>query len=459
VIARKIISFLLLAGLAIGSAWFLGNTGPGIAIAATLCLCGVVVAFLRTEIAIYFLIAMMLLSPQIDIGGKLATRSRGITLRLDDLFLLIVSTAWFLKNAFYKELVLIPRTPLNGAIWTYASVCVLSTLVGMTGTVEPRVGALFVLKYIEYFVIFWMVVNTTNNEGQIRRYLVLILMVAVAVSVIGIIQIPSGARVVAPFEGEKGEPNTFGGYLLLIFSIIMGLVSCAKEYRKTLMLIGVGVFIAFLFTLSRASYIGFIPMVFLLSWLTRRKTLMIAVLIAALVVLAFPTILPQATLNRMKYTFNQKEQSEQFIIRGKRLDTSTSARLYNYIYSIDAFAEKPIIGWGVTGWHFIDSQYFRTLVETGIIGLVSFFYLIYKILQMAFKTRARFYGKNQFYFGLSSGFIAGTVGLLGHAIGSNTFIIVRIMEPYWMLCAMVLMLPKVVLGDSPSCAGGAPDDA
>ncbi|MBI4620325.1 MAG: hypothetical protein HY739_09220, partial [Desulfobacterales bacterium] len=31
--------------------------------------------------------------------------------------------------------------------------------------------------------------------------------------------------------------------------------------------------------------------------------------------------------------------------------------------------------------------------------------------------------------------------MLTHAIGANTFIIVRIMEPFWFLAAIVIMLP------------------
>jgi 2-oxoglutarate ferredoxin oxidoreductase subunit alpha len=42
---------------------------------------------------------------------------------------------------------------------------------------------------------------------------------------------------------------------------------------------------------------------------------------------------------------------------------------------------------------------------------------------------------------LALGFVAGTVGLLGHAIGANTFIIVRIMEPFWFFAAVVVALP------------------
>jgi hypothetical protein len=41
------------------------------------------------------------------------------------------------------------------------------------------------------------------------------------------------------------------------------------------------------------------------------------------------------------------------------------------------------------------------------------------------------------------GFLAGFVGLLFHAVGSNSFIIVRIMEPFWFVLAMVIMMPRL----------------
>jgi hypothetical protein len=45
--------------------------------------------------------------------------------------------------------------------------------------------------------------------------------------------------------------------------------------------------------------------------------------------------------------------------------------------------------------------------------------------------------------GLVIGFMAGTVGLLFHAIGSNTFIIIRIMEPFWFFAGVALALPTL----------------
>jgi hypothetical protein len=45
--------------------------------------------------------------------------------------------------------------------------------------------------------------------------------------------------------------------------------------------------------------------------------------------------------------------------------------------------------------------------------------------------------------GVSLGFLVGHIAILTHAIGANSFIIVRIMEPYWFLAAIVMMLPQI----------------
>jgi hypothetical protein len=42
--------------------------------------------------------------------------------------------------------------------------------------------------------------------------------------------------------------------------------------------------------------------------------------------------------------------------------------------------------------------------------------------------------------GLTMGVLAGFISLLLHSIGSNTFIIVRIMEPFWFLMGLVVVL-------------------
>ena len=419
-------------------------------------------AFLRTEIALHLLIFAMLLSPEIAVGDTAGgTLGRGITLRIDDFLILLISSTWLLKGAIYKNLDLIPRTPLNNAIFLYVAACLIATLLGVVGgQVDLATGGLFVLKYIEYFLVYWMVVNTVTEEQQLNRYLLSLFVVALIVSVIAITQIPSGLRVTAPFEGDNGEPNTLGGYLLFLIALLSGLACGWSRWRSVILPTLLILSIAFVYTLSRASYLGVIPLVVLIPILTRRYMLLPAMALGSLIVLMSPSLVPRAVYDRVTFTFSQAAtQSARVEVFGQKLDSSTSARLLMFSDAGQAFLDKPVTGWGVTGWRFIDSQYFRTLVETGLIGMAAFLFLMYRVLVMAVRLRRTIGETRPLYWGLAAGFIAGHAGLLMHAIGSNTFIIVRIMEPFWLTCGLLFVASEVIGRDAGGDVGAASDPA
>jgi O-antigen ligase len=106
------------------------------------------------------------------------------------------------------------------------------------------------------------------------------------------------------------------------------------------------------------------------------------------------------------------------------------------------------LGYGVTGYSFLDAQYPRVLAESGLVGFAAFVALLVAIYRNAIKTR-RQYADDPFYLGVSTGFLAGFFALLVHALGANTFIIVRIMEPFWFLTAIVIMIPQIEPLQSP----------
>src|SRR5207247_7519481 len=92
------------------------------------------------------------------------------------------------------------------------------------------------------------------------------------------------------------------------------------------------------------------------------------------------------------------------------------------------------------------------LVETGVVGLLVFAWLMIVLLRNGMAVlRSRGDPTER---GLVLGFVAGFVGLLTHAIGANTFIIVRVMEPFWFFAGVVMMLP--VLQPEGSAAAVAP---
>ncbi len=266
-------------------------------------------------------------------------------------------------------------------------------------------------------------------------------MTCLITSIIGILQIPGGERVSAPFEGEGGEPNTLGGYLLFIGAIVAGLLIKTENsnLKYLLILLILAMIPPFLFTQSRSSYLGLIPVCFILGLLTKRRTIVIGLLAAAFIL--SPLFLPSQVKNRILYTFAQREESGQVIVGGIRLDTSTSARIASLKEILADWPKHPLVGYGVTGYKFADAQYPRVLVETGIVGLIAFLYLLYSIFKLTIGHMMKL--KTPEFKGLTIGFLAGFIGLLFHAIGANTFIIVRIMEPFWFFAGIIAVLPAL----------------
>ncbi len=171
-------------------------------------------AFFRTAVAIYFLIFAMLLSPEISFGAISeagVSGGRSVVIRLDDLFMMLIVFGWFTKAAVDKEVGLITKSPLNGKIYIYSAAFTFSTLAGVLyGDVDGKLGFFNVLKYLEYYILYFMIMNNLDTEKRARGFIKAALITNLIISIYAISQIPSGARVSAPFEGEGGEPNTLG---------------------------------------------------------------------------------------------------------------------------------------------------------------------------------------------------------------------------------------------------------
>ena len=405
--------------------------------------------FVRTEVGLYLAILSMLLSPEFVLGGRGAlAEGREVVLRAEDLLLIVIAFSWFAKTAVNKELGLVQKTPLNGPILAYVVATLFATLVGyMTGTVKTAAGFFYVLKYMEYFVVYYMVVNNVQDRAQAWRLVGVAFVTAAIVSLIGIAQIPSGQRVSAPFEGESGEPNTFGGYLLLMMALAAGLALDAgpRWVRFTATgLVGL-MLVPFLYTQSRASYLGFLPAYLTLIALSRRRRLAIGVLLVGILVGAI--FLPVPVHKRIMETF--QEQAYQPVVRIGQVgfDPSTSERLLAMKSAFEGWTKRPILGYGVTGYHFMDTQYFRTLVETGVIGIAGFLYLLWIVWRSALQTYRRV--EDPTFRALAAGFLAGYVGILVHALGSNSFIIIRIMEPFWLFTGLLIVWPGLAPAAGP----------
>ena len=163
-------------------------------------------------------------------------------------------------------------------------------------------------------------------------------------------------------------------------------------------------------------------------------TVMVAIAVSVL------AVKPEAVFSRVEYTFAFKDPSLAKI-GDIYLDYSSSARIFSWVKSFQTWKKHPILGRGITGSGFMDGQYIRTLPEMGIIGLFALLWLLWSIHKHAFYIYKQM--DDNLYRGLALGFIAGFIGLAIHAIAANTFIMLRVMEPFWFIAGIIMMLPKV----------------
>ena len=401
----------------------------------------------RVDLGIYILVASMLLSPEIDLGTT-GAGDREINVRYDDILIIVIFLGVLVKLAFEGRERLWRPSPINAGIVSYYLICAISTLLAFRANLAAwdRRDAFFVmLKMAEFYMVFFLVGNALRDLRDVRRHLTFFFIVAMIVCGYCVATAGSVERVGTPFEAQGAEPNTLGGYLIIVMCAAGGLYTQAPTRRlKALFLILVsGAFIPFLYTLSRASYIGLLVAILALGILARRAS----VILALVTILALsPILMPPDVKDRVNYTF-QRGSGEPVVIAGKSLgvqvDKSTHERLYVWQKVRYTLGVVPWFGGGVSWGKVLDSQYARVLMETGLFGLAAFLFLqfrLYRTAQEAFQWSRDWMGR-----GLALGTLAGTIGLITHSLGTISFLIIRIMEPYWFLVALTVVVRAVAV--------------
>jgi O-antigen ligase len=429
-IVTIVILFSIVAGFAIT------KVPSSLALAGAIALAAVIVCFVWPPISLYILIFSMLLSPEF---GQRGTQGEGMTIRLDDLIFALISFSWLAKSSVHKELGLFPKTPLNRGITAYVLICLFSTVLGgLFGKINLS-GYMFVLKYFEYFMVFFMAVNFIDTRKQARTFLVLLLITCAIVSLYALSQLPLGGRVSTPFEGKEGEPGTLGGYLILLMSVSIGVLLTSNSKRVKMLLTGLILisFIALMATQSRATWMG-LPVMYLCFIAMSKKRLMLLGVLAAIIAVG-PFIMPESYKERYGGTF-EREAGYKATVGGTdlALDSSATERVQSWQGVLRDFKNHPIFGYGINGYWFIDGQFFRTLAELGLVGTSIFIFMLYQIGK--FLLAANRIASDNLGKGLTMGMFAGFLALLVHCFGSNTFIVVRIMEPFWFLMGITVVL-------------------
>ncbi|MEW5694150.1 MAG: O-antigen ligase family protein [Candidatus Hydrogenedentota bacterium] len=395
------------------------------------------ITFFEYEWGIYLLIVSMLFSPEILIAQL---PKRDVVLRIDDILILVITLTWLARVAIMKNLQYLVFTPVHRPFFIFIAASLFSTAFGiLNGYIDSATrGFLYVVKFFEFFMIFFLTVNVINSDRVLIRALNFYFITFTGIILYVVISQPFmelGIRVTAPFEGKVGEPNTLGGYLAFSFIILLSIALKNRNYfiRYLLMTITFLSLIPFLNTLSRGSYIAIAISLFALFFMTDRKISLLVFIVIATIVFSNYSVMAEKVINRIKETFIISPDGEYTRLI---LDESTRARLNSYVDAVKLWRATPFLGRGITGAIFIDGYFVRVLVEAGVVGLFSIVYTLYSVFRVA-RNLVKNIELNDLQIGLVQGFIAGFLGLIGHSAGANTFLIVRISGSFWIMAGMI----------------------
>ncbi|MFA6241035.1 MAG: hypothetical protein WC655_08905, partial [Candidatus Hydrogenedentales bacterium] len=336
------------------------------------------VTVLRVDWGVSFLVVAMLLSPEIA-GREVGSGNRTLQVRYDDILIVVVFLGVLMKMVFEGKGSFWLHNPINKGIVFYYAVCLWSTMFAFRLALPlfDQSEAFFtLLKIAEYYMIFVLVGNAIRSYSQIRWQIGVFFAVGSVISVYALYsRFLSGVeRVSAPFETGGTEPNTLGGYLVLVMCIAVAMLLKAPTKQLRIVMLGLTLlaFVPFLFTLSRASYLAWVTALFVLGVMAKKP----ALIVLTILVLVFSQfIMPAEVVERVNYTFQRGsgvDLSVGGVDTGLQVDKSTHERIYVWGKVKYNLYVWPWFGGGVSWDRVLDSQYARVLIETGLFGFATF---------------------------------------------------------------------------------------
>jgi len=413
-----------------------------------------IITFFKPRIGLIIMLFFILFATDMPVGEK-GMMQRSITVRIEDLILLLVSFGWLMNRAKTRTLSHVKDVPINKAILPMAIIIVLATLVGyFQGTLPPRQGFLFTMKRLEYFWIFFMTLNIIQTDKEATLAINILLVISVIVSCIGAFQyflfpLSQFTRGGATSTTGFSRANTFADFLLVVIGLTMGLLIYTRNYRKTIIYSACLVLFlgSLVMTKSRGAYVSLLPVLvtFLAISRNRRAFQVLAVLsiVGLIYFVSQAMISGHAGMLVDKHGQDIKSQFSSIgsvVAEGPEADSSFNARYESWKDNIPRIMEYPLLGHGVGSipMAYFDNHYGRELFETGFIGFIAFFFMngvIFFTMLNFFHTAESMFAKS-----LALGFLSSLVGMLVHSITISNFYTILNMEAFWFICAIIMVL-------------------
>jgi len=342
--------------------------------------------------------------------------------------------------------------PLEPAIVLYLLIAVGATAASINLSGSLRDLAI----YFFAFVLFFVLINQIESKKELKVFLNLLLLGAFFVSLYGIYQylvgtpLPAGwvdveqnpairTRVYSVF----GNPNVLANYLVLLIPFSFALLLGTKKIAAKISYFALAAMLCLtlLLTFSRGGWLGLLVGLLVFALLKDRRML-ILILIG---LLAGAALLPDVFLQRLSTI-------------GSPRDTSNAYRIRVWQESMGIVEDFPLTGVGLGHEAFMriyplymldrekspfhtHNSYLQILVETGIIGLIVFLWLLASYFKRGLKAVASCRDQELKYLMIAS--MSATVGILTQGIGDVIIYLPKITILFWLNIALLFLCIKI----------------
>lgn len=417
-------------------------------------------------ILVIFLVPLLISPPNYDVYGV----PKLVLLYSVVLFIASTNTInWFIK----KKAVLI-RTPLDIPISFFIGLAAVSAALSIhlhtsLYGVPERFQGLFTL--IVYVFLYITAVNTLKSRTFLQKLGISLLISSTIIAIYGIFQHfgvdfiawPAGTdftRIVSTL----GNSNFLADYLVIVIPISLAvyLASSSKLKQATLLSIISLLFLALLFTYSRAGWIGLGVSLILLITLAKKEWGKKKAKLAGLTIL-FISI---AILANYSTTLDLGYQKAPTLLTQASSSIETgegtvAERLGIYRTASYITRDRPVFGWGLQTFGVVYPEYkahalpelksqkevtdkahnqlLQTSTGMGIIGLLGFIWLIFTFILAGYKLLSKFTNRE-----LKLPLIGLFSGLIGYLIAIQfNFTVIGVNFLFWLGMAVVIAIPNL----------------
>ncbi|MCK5849009.1 MAG: O-antigen ligase family protein [Caldisericia bacterium] len=332
---------------------------------------------------------------------------------------------------------------------TFLIFAIISIILSNSVTIAQGIEA--IRSVIQSFIFFFLVINTPMSKKEIRGFLFLVVLGGVVCALYGIYQYLVGVATPPNWVDKDlefglsrafsflGSPNAFSAYCVMIAPVALGfafqpkLKASHKLFFWGLFLLLVGGLVS---SLTRASWLAFIPALCLFMLMIKKGKYIFLVLIAVVITVIFVPPIQQ----RFSTLFSEQYQQK----------SASGGRTYRWSLALDLTRQKPFFGEGPGSYGgavayryqefnglYSDNYYLEILSNYGFLGFIAFLFiliLLLKNLTISFQNAS----KNDKI--LIAGVICGSVSLFINMYTENLWEIVPLSVVLWFMVACAIKL-------------------